>query len=261
MVNLSTQAYDQSNRYRYNGKEEQVTGSIGLTDYGARFYDNTLPRWTTPDPLAEKYYSISPYAFCNNNPVNFVDPDGEDWYEDELGNAMWREGNEMTYIDETGKEWRNIGEEYLFFNGYNLYYYHQKECDLFKAVSGRPNEDGSFSYDKTRQALAGEGPIPEGFYYINPQEIQSFWYLSRIQKIAAFVNKGPFPKGPVAWGFSRVWISPENVKIFDEQSGEEVIRSGFSIYGGLTPGSAGCIDLSGNSFRFLENFGIPNQNQ
>ena len=30
------------------------------------------------DPLAEKYYSVSPYAFCNNNPVNLVDPDGKD---------------------------------------------------------------------------------------------------------------------------------------------------------------------------------------
>ena len=75
-VNLSAQAYDPSNRYRFNGKEEQVTGSLGLTDYGARFYDSLLPRWTTQDPLAEKYYSFSPYAFCNNNPVNFVDPDG-----------------------------------------------------------------------------------------------------------------------------------------------------------------------------------------
>ena len=76
-VSLSAQAYDPSNRYRFNGKEEQVTGNIGLIDYGARLYDNILPRWTTPDPLAEKYYSYSPYAFCNNNPVNFVDPDGE----------------------------------------------------------------------------------------------------------------------------------------------------------------------------------------
>ena len=75
-IDLDSLAYDQSNRYRFNGKEEQTTGGIGLTDYGARYYDNFLPRWTTPDPLAEKYYSISPYAFCNNNPVNFVDPDG-----------------------------------------------------------------------------------------------------------------------------------------------------------------------------------------
>ena len=77
-IDLNSLAYDQSNRYRFNGKEEQVTGNIGLTDYGARFYDSFLPRWTTPDPLAEKYYGISPYAFCNNNPVNFVDLDGED---------------------------------------------------------------------------------------------------------------------------------------------------------------------------------------
>ena len=77
-IDLDSLAYDQSNRYRFNGKEEQVTGSLGLIDYGARLYDNLLPRWTTPDPLAEKYYSYSPYAFCNNNPVNFVDPDGED---------------------------------------------------------------------------------------------------------------------------------------------------------------------------------------
>lgn len=33
-----------------------------------------------PDPLADKYYSISPYAFCNNNPVNYIDPDGRGIY-------------------------------------------------------------------------------------------------------------------------------------------------------------------------------------
>jgi len=35
-----------------------------------------IMRFTTPDPLAEKYYSISPYAYCGDNPVRFVDPDG-----------------------------------------------------------------------------------------------------------------------------------------------------------------------------------------
>ena len=32
------------------------------------------------DPHAEKYYSITPYAYCMNNPVNCIDPDGKDWY-------------------------------------------------------------------------------------------------------------------------------------------------------------------------------------
>ena len=76
------QPYDQTNRYRYNGKEqlrfEGINLDPGLTDYGARYYAPTFGRWTSPDPLADKYYSVSPYAFCNNNPVNFVDPDGAD---------------------------------------------------------------------------------------------------------------------------------------------------------------------------------------
>ena len=67
---------DQSNRYRYNSKEEQATFETPYSDYGARQYSSESGRWLTVDPLTEKYYSYSPYAFCNNNPVNFVDPDG-----------------------------------------------------------------------------------------------------------------------------------------------------------------------------------------
>lgn len=38
--------------------------------------NSTSSRWYSIDPLAEKYYSYSPYAFCGNNPVKFIDPDG-----------------------------------------------------------------------------------------------------------------------------------------------------------------------------------------
>ena len=69
-------------RDSYTGKEAQNPDfSTGYTDFGARQYSPTLRRWMTPDPLSEKYYGVSPYAFCNNNPVNFVDPDGEGIYE------------------------------------------------------------------------------------------------------------------------------------------------------------------------------------
>ncbi len=64
------------NRFRFNGKEDQAEFGSSLSDYGARQYSASTGRWLAMDPLAEKYYPVSPYAFCNNNPVDLVDPDG-----------------------------------------------------------------------------------------------------------------------------------------------------------------------------------------
>ena len=65
-------------RAGYTGQEDQdVDFGTGLTDFGARQYSPALRRWLTPDPLSEQAYGTSPYAFCNSNPVNYVDVDGE----------------------------------------------------------------------------------------------------------------------------------------------------------------------------------------
>lgn len=50
---------------------------LRLYDYGARMYDQILGCWTSVDPMAEKYYHISPYVFCADNPINLIDTDGE----------------------------------------------------------------------------------------------------------------------------------------------------------------------------------------
>ena len=65
------------NRYRFNGKEEVEDTPAPYIDYGARVYSPTIRQWLSPDPLADKYPDISPYAFCNNDPVNRVDPQGD----------------------------------------------------------------------------------------------------------------------------------------------------------------------------------------
>ena len=62
--------------YKYNGKELDRKNGLDWYDYGARHYDATLGRWHVVDPMAEKYYSISPYAYCAGNPIKFVDTDG-----------------------------------------------------------------------------------------------------------------------------------------------------------------------------------------
>ena len=63
--------------YKYNGKEFDTKKGLNWYDYGARHYDAALGRWFMMDPLAEKYYAWSPYNYCVNNPVIFVDPNGE----------------------------------------------------------------------------------------------------------------------------------------------------------------------------------------
>ena len=61
----------------YNGKEYDPMHGLNLYDYSARQYDAAIGQFTSMDPLCEKYYHISPYAYCAGNPVKYVDPDGK----------------------------------------------------------------------------------------------------------------------------------------------------------------------------------------
>ena len=63
--------------YKYNGKELDGENSLNWYDYETRQLTLDVPRFTTVNPLAEKHYSISPYVYCANNPVNAIDPDGK----------------------------------------------------------------------------------------------------------------------------------------------------------------------------------------
>ncbi|MDR1706663.1 MAG: RHS repeat-associated core domain-containing protein [Prevotella sp.] len=64
--------------YKYNNKELDQMHGLNLYDYSARYYESAIGRFTTVDPLAEMYYSWSPYAYCINNPLKYIDPTGEE---------------------------------------------------------------------------------------------------------------------------------------------------------------------------------------
>ena len=62
--------------YKYGTKELDRQNGLDWYDSQARQQDPLVPRFTTIDPMSEKYYNISPYAYCAGNPIKFVDPTG-----------------------------------------------------------------------------------------------------------------------------------------------------------------------------------------
>ena len=61
-------------KYAFNAKE--LDEETGMYYYEARYYKP--PVFTSRDPMFEKYFWMTPYAYCANNPVKYVDPDGKD---------------------------------------------------------------------------------------------------------------------------------------------------------------------------------------
>ena len=77
---MTSPNYIPATRRMHVDKEFEQFESIDWYDNEARFYDPLLVRFTTPDPLALSYPSLSPYAYCANNPVCNVDLDGKKVY-------------------------------------------------------------------------------------------------------------------------------------------------------------------------------------
>ena len=98
----------------FTGKERD--SETGFSYFGARYYDSDLMTgWLSVDPLADKYPSLSPYAYCAWNPVKLVDPDGremmmnDDWYINGKGEIRWFNSTDATYTYE-GEEYTRYGQ-------------------------------------------------------------------------------------------------------------------------------------------------------
>jgi RHS repeat-associated protein len=103
------------NKYQYNEKEWNDDYGLGWNDYGARWYDPSIARWSAVDPLAESYKRWSPYNYGKDNPVKFFDPDGRDVetdYYDQKGKKLGTDGvdNNKVVVVTDNKEVKAIKE-------------------------------------------------------------------------------------------------------------------------------------------------------
>ena len=100
--------YDE--RYKFTGKERDW--ETGYDMFGARYLWSPLG-WTSVDPLADKYPNISPYAYCNWNPMRYIDPDGRDVFtiNEENGTIerVHTEGGTHSYYLTNGAETSYVG--------------------------------------------------------------------------------------------------------------------------------------------------------
>lgn len=119
--------------YKYCNKEFDEMHGLNTYDYGARQYDPATCRFTSMDPLCERSYHITPYAYCGGNPVNRVDPDGQDWYVHN-GQRKWFNSISHKYMDSSKNLWTNIGRTYV--NPATGAYY-----SLFGQVYSKDNKD------------------------------------------------------------------------------------------------------------------------
>lgn len=131
-------------RYKYNGKELERMHGLDWYDYGARHLDAALGRWSTIDPMAEKYYNLSPYNYCGNNPINAIDMNGlkPDSISAALMSLLAYGYNKRAYAELIRHNWYFVS--------------HYESASGFKYnVYKKEKDDGSFEYTL---AYAGTDP-------------------------------------------------------------------------------------------------------
>ncbi len=142
---------------------------------------------------------------------------------------------------------------HMTFDGKNLNLYNNgRQINQLDAQSGQDNYQSS-----EYQNIPNNGPLPEGTYYADQNQRQNISFkdavigsgVRMLNSLGSNMQRGNWKGGPVAWGLRRVWLRPDtNTQTYG--------RSGFTIHGGLSKGSAGCIDIpwqTGELSDYLDN--------
>ena len=171
--------------YKYNGKELERMNGLDLYDYGARWMDAALGRFTTIDPMCEKYYDISPYAYCAGNPVNRIDPDG-------MKDTIFVQGQDKPVADLPNTETPLFYPDYTInpsaykFHKFALSYPNGYPTDIEHQEFPRWDEHPENNMGGYTQLDSNEPNVPDDrvIYYVDVNEDGVFQYGEHISHSA-----------------------------------------------------------------------------
>ena len=201
------------------------------------YFDKNVTSKDDPD-LKGRIYVGKTFIELREN--NFL------YYGDEKGD-LYQDPRPIFGLKEDTREASGQGDNIsLYFNGNRLHIIDKstgREVYNTIAYSGR----GDGMNNPASQNQKSIGPIPQGNYSFQMSNIQT---ISTLDNVAGSVGGllgqkwGGWPGGTYSWGDTRVFLTPSE---YTNTYG----RGGFSIHGGYSPGSAGCIDLVGNNNAFF----------
>ena len=179
--------------FTFTGKERD--SETGFSYFGARYYDSDLMTgWLSVDPMADKYPSLSPYAYCAWNPVKLVDPDGEEIspiYDTDgnflgtddnglqgealiMNKADFRQGMSNKEARTKGRTLDNMSDTQAlkFANNGNF----EEFLDHYNSLSSRPDWDGIVTRDEgitwaKTHPNALENPTTTNTLYVNTRHL------------------------------------------------------------------------------------------
>ncbi|OAV43233.1 hypothetical protein A3850_001405 [Lewinella sp. 4G2] len=217
--NSSSNIGVEDNRYRYNGKI--FNEELGLYDYGARYYDPAISRWTSIDPLAELDHNIShsPYNYVVNNPISNIDPDGMDWFRNnETNEEYWEDRTEAKEGETALGAWHIVEGK----TGYVIHY----QQEVYATVS--KSEEGAYDQALARQVQGmSSQEFLEGF---SDREAEAIAEMPGLIS-EALLTYGPTPKGIRAVRSARTGIRVPSAatRMVDATGGRVVKRSSTRI--------------------------------
>lgn len=242
-------------KYSFNAKE--LDEETGMYYFEARYY--RAPTFTSRDPLFEKYPSISPYAYCANNPVKYVDPDGRDWYETENSETKqkeikWTDYKSQSDMDAAGVKGTYLGEAFVHFEGSKEEKVGEDGTLTGKGavaakvtIYGIRNKDDIKTYNGMTTPKSGDySTLNEGDYHAEYQDMAT----------SVYGEKGAKAKG-IATALTYRISSLNGTPLKGTKKGENVTMIDVFLHrtdwnGKASNSSKGCPIIDGRSWRDVE---------